>query len=479
MKYVWVFTCAIGLLVAPLLAQESFGGGGITAPLQDFPCLTDAQRQAIQQKLQRNIELLQRQGKLPQYNSGAVTLLDWPVVGAPGQTDYGYHGISNFVDLNPAFPNQLLDYNCGNRTYDLTSGYNHRGIDMFTWPFGWSRMDNDEVIIVAAAPGTIIFKSDGNNDRSCGFNGSDWNAVYIQHADGSIAWYGHMKKNSTTPKAVGEQVAVGEYLGVVGSSGNSTGPHLHLEIHDASGGLIEPYYGSCNNLNNTSWWLNQRPYYDSAINKLMTHSAPPVFPACPNPEIINEKNTFMPGDTIYVAAYYRDQLNGQVSTYRLRKPDGSVWRSWVHSSNVAHYAASYWYWWWILPGDEGIWTWEVVYEGQTYTHEFTVTSAIVAIEPDNAPAIETAALYQNYPNPFNPVTSINFRLAKSGVVRLVVYDNLGQSVRTLVNGFRPAGNHLVTWDGTDEAGKKVKSGVYYYRLSQGNFQQTKTMIFTK
>ena len=465
MKCFSLLICLLGLLFAPLLAQDNFGGGGMTAPLQDFPCLTDAKRQEIQQKLQRNIELLRRQGKLPQSYERTTILLDWPVVGAPGQTDYGYHGISNFVDLNPAFPNQLLDYNCGDRTYDLTSG--------------WSRMDNDEVIIVAAAPGTIIFKSDGNDDRSCGFNGADWNAVYIQHTDGSIAWYGHMKKNSTTPKAVGEQVAVGEYLGVVGSSGNSTGPHLHLEIHDANGGLIEPYYGSCNNLNNTSWWINQRPYYDSAINKLMTHSAPPVFPACPNPEIINEKNTFRPGDTIYVAAYYRDQLNGQVTTYRLRKPDGSVWRSWVHSSNAAHYAASYWYWWWILPADEGVWTWEAVYEGQTYTHEFTVTTAIVAIEPDNAPPIETAVLYQNYPNPFNPVTTISYRLAKSGEVRLVVYDNLGRSVRTLVNGFRTAGNHQAVWDGTDATGKKVKSGVYYYRLTQGNFQQTRTMTFTK
>ena len=50
------------------------------------------------------------------------------------------------------------------------------------------------------------------------------------HADGSVAWYGHMKAGSLTNKAVGQTVSSGEYLGIVGSSGNSTGPHLHFGI---------------------------------------------------------------------------------------------------------------------------------------------------------------------------------------------------------------------------------------------------------
>jgi murein DD-endopeptidase MepM/ murein hydrolase activator NlpD len=107
-------------------------------------------------------------------------------------------------------------------------------------------MDNSEVLIVAAAPGTIVFKSDGNQDRSCSFNGANWNAVYIQHADGSVAWYGHMKNGSTISKPVGATVSAGEVLGIVGSSGNSTGPHLHFEIYNSSNQLVEPYQGTCN-----------------------------------------------------------------------------------------------------------------------------------------------------------------------------------------------------------------------------------------
>ena len=64
-------------------------------------------------------------------------------------------------------------------------------------------MDYDQVYVVAAAPGVIVFKQDGNFDRNCGFTGDPWNAVYVQHADGSVAWYGHMKNGSLTPKAVG------------------------------------------------------------------------------------------------------------------------------------------------------------------------------------------------------------------------------------------------------------------------------------
>jgi hypothetical protein len=349
-------------------------GGGEYRP-SDVPDLTEQQRQAIQSEIDTNIQRL----GLASLSAAFTTSLTWPVQGAAGQTDYGYHGISAFVDHNAAYPDQLRDWNCGDRTYDLASGYNHRGTDFFTWPFGWYKMDNNIVEAVAAAPGTIIDKHDGEFDRSCGMNTNPWNAVYILHADGSVAWYGHLKKNSVTSKAIGAPVVAGEYLGVVGSSGSSTGPHLHFELHESNAGgspTVDPFAGACNNI--PSWWAAQRPYYDSAINKLATGNAAPVFPACPNPEIPNTTDVFNPGDTVYFTTYYRDQLLGQQSLYKVYQPDGAVYRSWTGTSSASHYSASYWYRSYTLGASVplGLWKFEVVYNGQTYQHTFSVGNTV-------------------------------------------------------------------------------------------------------
>src|SRR5690606_10296289 len=149
---------------------------------------------------------------------------------------------------------------------------------------------------------------DGNPDQSCGFNNNPWNAVFVRHGDGSVTWYGHLKRGSLTPKPLGSPVTTGEYLGLIGSSGNSTGPHLHFELRSAANQLLDPYQGSCNLLNPDSWWVTQEPYYDSAVNKLTTGYAAPSFPACPAPESPNIQDSFSPGNVVYFTTYYRDQL---------------------------------------------------------------------------------------------------------------------------------------------------------------------------
>jgi hypothetical protein len=88
-------------------------------------------------------------------------------------------------------------------------------------------------------------------------------------------------------------------------------------------------------------------------------------------------------------------------------------------------------------------------------------------------------LFQNYPNPFNPTTSIKFSLLKSGHVILDIYNILGRRVLTLVNEELPAGYKLVTWDGKDNSGNEVASGVYFYKLKAGDFSETKKMILMK
>jgi hypothetical protein len=101
-----------------------------------------------------------------------------------------------------------------------------------------------------------------------------------------------------------------------------------------------------------------------------------------------------------------------------------------------------------------------------------------AIQTVNVKAL-TAALSQNEPNPFNPETTIRFTMPSSGNVTLNIYDAAGRLVRSLVNGVTEAGSHNVTWNGVDNHGSPVSSGVYFYRLSAGKFSETKKMTLLK
>jgi hypothetical protein len=89
------------------------------------------------------------------------------------------------------------------------------------------------------------------------------------------------------------------------------------------------------------------------------------------------------------------------------------------------------------------------------------------------------ALEQNYPNPFNPETTIKYQLPANGHVRLSIYNALGHEVRQLINRTQQAAYHTVVWDGRDNAGNVVPSGVYFYRLENDKFTAIKKMIMMK
>jgi hypothetical protein len=136
-------------------------------------------------------------------------------------------------------------------------------------------------------------------------------------------------------------------------------------------------------------WQLQRPYYDSAINTLLTHSAPPFFPSCPTQEVPNVADVFAPGTTFHVAAYYRDQRAGQQTDLRLIRPDGSVDRSWSSVSSSS-YQASYWYW--TIPllasAPRGTWRFEADYLGVRSSRTFAVGAygpVVGAISPNTGP----------------------------------------------------------------------------------------------
>jgi len=94
-------------------------------------------------------------------------------------------------------------------------------------------------------------------------------------------------------------------------------------------------------------------------------------------------------------------------------------------------------------------------------------------------APNTFALLQNYPNPFNPETIIKYQLASPGVVSLKIYNLRGQELRTLVAAFQNSGNHEIRWDGRDDFGKAVASGVYLYRLQAGEHLAVKKLTLLR
>ena len=369
---------------APVRAPD--GGHGIAAS-HVHDQVSDALEQRIAEEVARNLQALDLQAQ-PSPPAAKVAGLAWPLGPFPG-AGVDLHGISNFVDLDSAFPNQLRDYTCAARTYDNANGYNHRGTDFFIWPFGWTLMDAGTVDVRAAAPGVLVARDDGNDDRSCSFNAPDTpNYAIVQHADGTVAWYLHMKRDTVTQRPIGSQIAAGEVLGKVGSSGVSTGPHLHFELRagtSQNAAVIDPFNGQCNT--SASAWAAQRPYRDGHVNQLSTHGVPPALADCPSTvDTPNFKDTFQPGDPVIFLAAYRDQAKGQPTQFRVLRPDASEFMAW--SFDLASqagapdaYNGSYWYWSNSLPANapHGLWAFEAEHQGETTRHYFRVGDTTSAI----------------------------------------------------------------------------------------------------
>jgi agmatine/peptidylarginine deiminase len=111
-----------------------------------------------------------------------------------------------------------------------------------------------------------------------------------------------------------------------------------------------------------------------------------------------------------------------------------------------------------------------------YLEHFGITGTSVPGGEEIAPRF---ALEQNTPNPFNPVTTIAFELPASGEIELAVYSASGRRVATLVDADVVAGRHAVTWRGLDDAGRRVASGVYFFRLTRGSESITRKAVLLK
>jgi hypothetical protein len=136
---------------------------------------------------------------------------------------------------------------------------------------------------------------------------------------------------------------------------------------------------------------------------------------------------------------------------------------------------------WDMPGDynSGTIFWGMSRHDYKNTSNYeTFLDTSVSEEHDIA-VPDRYHLSQNYPNPFNPITTITFRLPKEEKMSLKIYDVTGRLIKTLIHGKTDAGNYRVMWHGTDEDGKSVSSGVYFYKLETEDYSSVKRCVLLR
>jgi len=114
------------------------------------------------------------------------------------------------------------------------------------------------------------------------------------------------------------------------------------------------------------------------------------------------------------------------------------------------------------------------------TEELMITADIVNFIGNNeGRVIKNFELKQNYPNPFNPHTTIEYTIPIKSYVTVKIYNVLGEEIKTITDGYKDAGSYKVIWDGSDNNGMSISSGMYFYQMMAGNFSEVKKSIYEK
>ena len=115
----------------------------------------------------------------------------------------------------------------------------------------------------------------------------------------------------------------------------------------------------------------------------------------------------------------------------------------------------------------------------TEVNVFFVSYATGVNRSTSAAAPSSFSLFQNFPNPFNATTTIPYTLPGNGHVEIKIFDPLGREIRTLVDGEQPVGRHRITWDGLDNSGAPVASGVYFCQMTAEGFAETRKLALLR
>ena len=294
---------------------------------------------------------------LPAPAPAAPQVLAWPVGGEEG-SDWV---IENYVDVDPG--PESRDYRDGDRTYD-----GHDGTDIHSPNFRW--MDRDLPPVLAAAPGQVTDLHDGEFDRNSLVVDGPWNFVEITHSDGSRAIYGHLK-NGSVAVSRGQTVTAGQQLGVVGSSGRSSRPHLHFEFRSRDNRVLDPFL--------EEMWADP-PEYDPPLTVMDYHVQPGVITlrqdlglrefTDPPPNI----DSIAAGETMAIGLALAGGQPGDSVRIVLRDGFGLLRGDWILSSRFTRHR----YGWWntTVLGDPGTWEIAILVNGATVrTHSLRVLPA--------------------------------------------------------------------------------------------------------
>jgi hypothetical protein len=200
--------------------------------------------------------------------------------------------------------------------------------------------------------------------------------------------------------------------------------------------------------------------------------------------VYNTSNSILPHNDVYDIKI-DDQDNVWIgcgdhipsSVGGLLKFDGTDWTLYNKTNSPIPYNLVYTL---TIDPDGNIWTGSVNFDepgGLVCFHPGTVSFIDMNTSGNVTPS--TFSLFQNYPNPFNPETTIRYDLAKSGHVKISIYNISGQQVKMLKQGFQTAGSYKIQWNGRNSLGEAVPSGIYLLELTINGYRQTKRMILLK
>ncbi|HFE64999.1 MAG TPA: T9SS type A sorting domain-containing protein [Caldithrix sp.] len=252
------------------------------------------------------------------------------------------------------------------------------------------------------------------------------------------------------------------------SSGNWVGPFDLLSMHYPSQANINLHIDSWNKNSFRLGWVENKTLYEKNIwyeNDSLNSGSIWQIPLNPlSSEVKVASNNLLPGGCVIAPFPWYFTAEKIDSLYFLSLVPGLFTEFWFRDSVafIDNMSVS------GLTNDHCLLGWNEKTFGQNDIYLYLFYFPVGGTEDAVIEQPRMFRLFQNYPNPFNPETTIEYFLPKAVPVQLEIYNLLGQRVRTLVSGQKPAGEHQVSWDGRDYAGREVASGVYFYRLSVGN-----------